>query len=186
MAAACTLNATRAQQWFPHTETQRLLHAVAPDQIQPPGVPRTYSYDGLLVNLGTVLLQLCEPFTAPNSPHAAKIDATFLFSSHRLQFVKDETRLAASADEVAYFLDPNNAELRGKHLAALVDEGREPANDDAEPLVVSARCLLIRKAARGTPTTRVRSSSRTFTVPAYMPRPTRTASAQSPSTFFSA
>lgn len=34
IASACTLNATRSQQWFPHAEGQRLLHAIAPEQVR--------------------------------------------------------------------------------------------------------------------------------------------------------
>ena len=56
IAAACSLNASRSQQWFPHAEGQRLLHAIAPEQVEAPQALRTYSHDGLLLNLGTVLL----------------------------------------------------------------------------------------------------------------------------------
>ena len=41
IAAACTLNTTRAQQWFEHAESNRLLHAIAPQHIEPPQTPRT-------------------------------------------------------------------------------------------------------------------------------------------------
>jgi hypothetical protein len=33
VAAACTLNGTRSQQWFPHAEGQRIMHAIAPENI---------------------------------------------------------------------------------------------------------------------------------------------------------
>jgi hypothetical protein len=90
------------------------------------------------VNLGAVLLALCDPFTVPNSPHASKIDPTYLFSGHRLAFDKDETRLAASADEVAYFLNPTDPELKAKHEHMLAEELRTPEEDDGAPLLVSS------------------------------------------------
>ena len=34
IAMACTQNNTRAQQWFPHAEGQRLLHAIAPEHVE--------------------------------------------------------------------------------------------------------------------------------------------------------
>lgn len=72
---------------------------------------RSTSHDGFLINLGAVLLQLCEGFSAPDSPHAAKIDPTYLLSSHRLD-LSAETKLCATADDVMYWLDPRNPDLR--------------------------------------------------------------------------
>ena len=64
----------------------------------------SYSMDGFMLNLAAVLLTLCDPFTAPNSDKAAKIDPSYLLSTHRLN-LKDETRLCATADDVMYALD---------------------------------------------------------------------------------
>lgn len=137
IASACALNGTRAQQWFPHAEGQRLLHAIAPQHIEAPPSPRTYSLDGFMLNLAYVLLNLCDPFTAPNSPHAAKIDPSYLLSTHRLQ-LKDETRLCATADDVMYWLDSRNPDLRQRYLDRLAAEGIvAPEDDDPPPLVVS-------------------------------------------------
>ena len=70
IAASCTLNGARSQQWFPHAEGQRIMYEIAPNSgIEPPTQMRTYSHDGMLLNLGATLLQLCDPFTVPNSPH---------------------------------------------------------------------------------------------------------------------
>ena len=52
---------------------------------------RMASSEGFLVNLTSVLLGLCDPFTAPGSPHAAKIDSTYLLSKARLNLA-GETR----------------------------------------------------------------------------------------------
>ena len=76
VAAACSLNMQRAQQYFPHAETQRLVYALEPNREEAPQLPVSTSSDGFMINLGAALLQLCEPFTAPGSPHAAKIDST--------------------------------------------------------------------------------------------------------------
>ena len=65
---------------------------------------RSYSMDGFMLNLAAVLLTLCDPFTAPNSDKAAKIDPSYLLSTHRLN-LRDETRLCATADDVMYALD---------------------------------------------------------------------------------
>ena len=61
IAASCALNGARSQQWFPHAEGQRILHEIAPNQIEPPQQLRTYSHDGMLLNLGATLLQVCHP-----------------------------------------------------------------------------------------------------------------------------
>lgn len=52
------------------------VHSLDPHREEAPQLPLTASSDGFMINLGATLLQLCEPFTAPGSPHAAKIDAT--------------------------------------------------------------------------------------------------------------
>ncbi|GBF98629.1 ubiquitin conjugation factor E4-like [Raphidocelis subcapitata] len=54
--------------------------------------------DGLFINLGAVLLQLCAPFLDPSAPLFWKrVDVRYL-SQGRLSFAED-TKLAASADE---------------------------------------------------------------------------------------
>ena len=137
IAAACSLNQSRAQQWFPHAESQRLLHAIAPQHIEPPQAMRTYSHDGFMANLAAILLALCEPFTPPDSPHASKIDPSYLLSTHRID-LKDETRLCATADDVMYWLDSRNPDLRQRYLDRLAAEGIvAPDDDDSPPLEVS-------------------------------------------------
>mmetsp|Transcript_46593 Transcript_46593/g.122326 ORF Transcript_46593/g.122326 Transcript_46593/m.122326 type:complete len:1040 (-) Transcript_46593:517-3636(-) len=137
LASSCTLNHSRAQQWFPHAESQRLMHAIAPQHIEPPGTVRTYSLDGFMFNLAGVLLSLCDPFTAPDSPHASKIDPSYLLSTHRLD-LKDETRLCATTDDVMYWLDSRNPDLRQRYLDRLAAEGVVAPDADDEPLQVSA------------------------------------------------
>ena len=125
IAASCSLNATRSQQWFPHAESQRLLHEIAPMAARmghdPPQM-RTYSHDGMLLNLGAVLLQLCDPFTTPGSKHASKIDPSYLLSTHRLNLT-EETRLCATESDVAHWLDPRNPDLRQRYLDRMAAEG---------------------------------------------------------------
>jgi len=138
LAASCQLNGTRAQQWFPHAETTRLLHAIAPNMVEPPGTVRSYSLDGFMFNICSVLLALCEPFTPPDSPHAAKIDASYLLSTHRLD-IGQETRLCATADDVMYWLDSRNPDLRQRYLDKLAADGLvAPDDTDEPPLEVSA------------------------------------------------
>jgi ubiquitin conjugation factor E4 B len=138
VAACCALNGARSQQYFPHAEGQRLLHAIAPQHVEPPQTLRSYSHDGMLLNLGVVLLNLCDPFTAPNSPHAAKIDPSFLLSTHRLD-LKEETRLCATADDVMRWLDPRNPDLRQRYLDRMAAEGIvEVDPEGVPPLEVSA------------------------------------------------
>ena len=139
IAASCALNDTRAKEWYPHAEHQRLMHTIAPQHVEAPQQLRTYSHDGLLMNLGAVLLQLCDPFTAPNSPHAAKIDPTYLLSTHRLNH-KEETRLCATADDVMYWLDPRNPDLRQRYLDRMIADGAlvtAADHQDEPPLQVS-------------------------------------------------
>ena len=136
IAASCSLNNSRAQQWFPHAEGQRLLHAIAPQTIEAPQAMRTYSQDGFMINLAAILLNLCDPFTAPNSPHAAKIDATYLLSTNRL-VLKEETRLCATTDDVMYWLDPRNPDLRQRYLDRLAEEGLVQDDEGTPPLEIS-------------------------------------------------
>jgi len=136
VAAVCSFNQVRAQQYFRHSETQRLFHLLEPDRTEPPQM-QIASTDGMLINMGAVLLQMCDPFTAPNSPHAAKIDGTYLLSTHRLQLEK-ETKLCATADDVMYWLDPRNPDLRRRYLERMADEMVEPDPEDAAALTVSA------------------------------------------------
>ena len=122
IAQSCALNGARSQQWFPHDYGGRLMHEIAPQPMEPPQSLRTYSHDGMLLNLGAVLLTLCDPFTVPGSAHAAKIDPSYLLSTHRLNLA-DETRPCARADDVMYWLDPRNPDLRQRYLDRLREEG---------------------------------------------------------------
>ena len=135
VAALCDGNAARTQYFFHHAEITRLLHALSPERTEQPPA-RVASHDGLLVNLGAVLLQLCEPLMAPNSAHVAKIDASYIFSRHRIAYAEDETRLCATGDDVAYWLDPTGDPARADRyharLAEAVAARRESAGSSAD------------------------------------------------------
>mmetsp|Transcript_32953 Transcript_32953/g.54448 ORF Transcript_32953/g.54448 Transcript_32953/m.54448 type:complete len:1043 (-) Transcript_32953:431-3559(-) len=136
VASACSLNQARTQMGFSQLEISRIMHTLVPQAGEPPQIPQLSSSDGFLANLCAVLLQLCDPFTAPNSPHAAKIDATFLLSTHRLQLEK-ETRLCATTDDFMYWLDPRNPDLRRRYLERMESERVEPEPEGTPPLAVS-------------------------------------------------
>ena len=96
---------------------------------------RMASSEGFLVNLTSVLLGLCDPFTAPGSPHAAKIDSTYLLSKARLNLA-GETRLCATEAEAAHWLDPSDATKR-KRYDDERGEGAE-AGEGGDQLVISS------------------------------------------------
>ena len=113
IAAACTLNQLRAQQYYQqsseHARVRRpLLPAFMRAMEEQAPAARMASSEGFLVNLTSVLLGLCDPFTAPGSAHAAKIDSTYLLSKARLNLA-GETRLCATEAEAAHWLDPADA-----------------------------------------------------------------------------
>jgi len=76
---------------------------------------------GFMYNLSWVLLKLCEPFIDPASPHASKIDPTFLLSKHRFDTAKD-TKLHASEDAVMHWLDPRNEDARERYMRHMASE----------------------------------------------------------------
>jgi len=102
-------------------------------------MPLSASSDGFMINLGSVLLQLCEPFTNPNSPHASKIDATYLLSTHRLRLEK-ETKLCATEDDVMYWLDPRNPDLRRRYLDRMAGEMVPPGEPPTDATLKGALC----------------------------------------------
>uniref|UniRef100_A0A6U2CMW7 RING-type E3 ubiquitin transferase n=1 Tax=Hemiselmis andersenii TaxID=464988 RepID=A0A6U2CMW7_HEMAN len=67
------------------------------------------SSNGFLMNVLSVLITLCAPFIDPDDPKKlhSKIDSTFLLSKHRFDLSK-ETKVVASDDEVAKWIDPRN------------------------------------------------------------------------------
>ena len=140
IAAACTLNQLRAQQYYQQSsEHARVRRPLLPTfmaamEEQAPAA-RMASSEGFLVNLTSVLLGLCDPFTAPGSPHAAKIDSTYLLSKARLNLA-GETRLCATEAEAAHWLDPSDATKRKRYD----DERGEgaAAGEGGDPLVISA------------------------------------------------
>uniref|UniRef100_A0A7S0Q3G5 RING-type E3 ubiquitin transferase n=1 Tax=Coccolithus braarudii TaxID=221442 RepID=A0A7S0Q3G5_9EUKA len=136
IAGACRLNQVRQQQYFPINETQRLFYSLDPQRSEPPSSMPTASSDGFMINLTATLLHLCEPFMAPNSPHAAKIDASYLLSTHRLA-LETETRLCATADEALYWLQPSNADLRRRYVEKKIEAGEEPEAEGMPALAVS-------------------------------------------------
>jgi len=62
--------------------------------------------DGFFLNLGTLLLKLCQPFLDPRSPKLLKIDANYCATITRKEGstgihcvgLEDETRLVTSGD----------------------------------------------------------------------------------------
>ena len=140
IAAACTLNQLRAQQYYQqsseHARVRRpLLPAFMQAMEEQAPAARMASSEGFLVNLTSVLLGLCDPFTAPGSPHAAKIDSTYLLSKARLNLA-GETRLCATEAEAAHWLDPSDATKRKRYD----DERGEgaAAGEGGDPLVISS------------------------------------------------
>jgi ubiquitin conjugation factor E4 B len=136
VGAACSLNAMRAGQYFCHAEMARMLHVVAPEMVEEP-TPSFVSSDGFLINLAAIFLQLCDPLAAPNSPHVSKIDATYPLSKQRMD-LDQETRLSATAEDVAYWLAPADAALRQAYEARCAEAGTTPEPPGATPLAVSA------------------------------------------------
>ena len=136
VGAACSLNAMRAGQYFCHAEMARMLHVVAPEMVEEP-TPSFVSSDGFLINLSAIFLQLCDPLAAPNSPHLGKIDASYPLSKHRMD-LDQETRLSATAEDVAYWLAPADPALRLAYEARCAEAGTTPEAPGAAPLAVSA------------------------------------------------
>jgi len=136
VGAACSLNAMRAGQYFCHAEMARMLHVVAPEMVEEP-TPSFVSSDGFLINLASIFLRLCDPLAAPNSPHLSKIDASYPLSKHRMD-LDQETRLSATAEDVAYWLSPADPALRRAYEARCAEAGTTPEPPGAAPLAVSA------------------------------------------------
>lgn len=63
--------------------------------------------DGFMQNLGAVMCIFCEPFLDPRSPKLKLIDLSYLGSSARFS-VKDDTKLVATENEVAAWVDKRN------------------------------------------------------------------------------
>lgn len=118
------------------TELSRLLHALEPTIHERPQTPVVAASDGFMFNLGAVLLQLCDPLTNPASSHASKIDPTYVLSTHRLS-LQEDTKLCATTDDVMYWLDPRNPDLRNRYLARMAEAVVEPEPEGSEPLAVS-------------------------------------------------
>jgi len=134
LAAFCTANADRAKQMFPFDEGDRVVRRLRPADPREPAPPEsTVSADGTVVNLCAVLLTLCDGFTAPGHPAAAKIDTTYVLSRHRMPLDLEETRLCASPADVAHWLDPADATARTRYAA----QEERAAEGESEPLVVS-------------------------------------------------
>ena len=83
-----------------------------------------------------MLLALCEPLTTPASTLASKIDPTYVLSTHRLHFAED-TKLCATTDDVMYWLDPRNPDLRDRYLARMAEAVVTFDPEGVAPLPVS-------------------------------------------------
>jgi len=64
---------------------------------------------GFFCNLSVVMLKLCSPFMDPTkADRMARVDFTYVTASDRVDF-SEETKLAASLDEAAKWVDPRNS-----------------------------------------------------------------------------
>ena len=139
IAAACTLNQLRAQQYYQqsseHARVRRpLLPAFMQAMEEQAPAARMASSEGFLVTLTSVLLGLCDPFTAPGSPHAAKIDSTYLLSKARLN-------LAGRRDCAPPRRRRRTGSTPRRHQAQAYDDERgegAAAGDGGDQLVISS------------------------------------------------
>lgn len=69
---------------------------------------KIHSSDGFSVNLVEVLLRLSEKFIDPNNPMLSKIESGYLLHPDARVKVGDETKLAASSEEVSKWVDQRN------------------------------------------------------------------------------
>ena len=67
----------------------------------------------------------------------SKIDPSYTLSKHRID-LDQETRLSATAEDVAYWLAPADAKLREAYEARCAEAGTPPEPPGAAPLAVSA------------------------------------------------
>lgn len=101
-------------------------------QTQPSTASNTASNDGFLTNLASVMLGLCEPFMDPSSARVALIDASYFLSPACRVDVSNDTRLAATSDEIAAWCDRD-------HPARVVVA--ESFGTVTEFFFLTARCL---------------------------------------------
>jgi ubiquitin conjugation factor E4 B len=90
------------------------------------------STNGFLFNCLAVLLELSKPFTDPEKPLFNKIDATYLLSKHRMDLSK-ETRVVASEDELASWIDVRNQDRINQYNQAHNQSTGSAASPSASP-----------------------------------------------------
>ncbi|GAB0497141.1 hypothetical protein MMPV_008464 [Pyropia vietnamensis] len=83
------------------------------------------SGDGFILNVMDVLLRIAEPFSHPSSAKLAKVDPTYVQSSHRIDYT-DETRLAADSNMLnRFWVDPRNRNAQESLERALAEQRME-------------------------------------------------------------
>jgi ubiquitin conjugation factor E4 B len=87
----------------------------------------TTSTDGFLLNLCSVFLELCDPFMDPGYTKVGMIDSSYFVAHSRIDLSK-ETKLAATSDEVAAWVDKRNPN-RWRH------QGQSPAPNTTSPTI---------------------------------------------------
>lgn len=86
---------------------------------------RVVSGDGFILNVMDVLLRIAEPFSHPSSAKLAKVDPTYVQSSHRIDY-SDETRLAADSNMLnRFWVDPRNRNAQESLERALAEQRME-------------------------------------------------------------
>jgi len=83
------------------------------------------SGDGFVLNVMDVLLRIAEPFSHPSSEKLAKVDPTYVQSTHRIDY-SDETRLAADSNMLnRFWVDPRNRNAQESLERALAEQRME-------------------------------------------------------------
>ncbi|KAG8462786.1 hypothetical protein KFE25_004762 [Diacronema lutheri] len=109
IAGAISANTERAKDWYAHGQAPSADLASL----------------GFVYNLARCLLKLTDPFADHASPHAAKIDGTFLLSKHRFD-TSSETKLLATEAALMHWLDPRNQDAADRYLRHMAREGDGP------------------------------------------------------------
>eukprot|EP00958_Prasinococcus_capsulatus_P017769 scaffold2033_cov367-Prasinococcus_capsulatus_cf.AAC.14 len=78
---------------------------------------------GFMYNLGAVMLKLCEPFLDYGLSKIDKLDPSYVITNERVRF--NETKLAASSEEVAAWVDKRNASRMEGFKSYLEQQQRE-------------------------------------------------------------
>lgn len=99
---------------------------------------RVVSGDGFILNVMDVLLRIAEPFSHPSSAKLAKVDPTYVQSSHRIDY-SDETRLAADSNMLnRFWVDPRNRNAQESLERALAEQRMEIEEAGAASVAAAA------------------------------------------------